>query len=101
MKERKNISFHGLLDLNVLISKNNKIQRNPIINIRGLPFDELEKNEIIYELEDKFFDVCSNINLNNKKSEKLLIDELKSQLRKVIFNRCNKKPFMNINFIKI
>ena len=40
-------------------------------------------------------------NLNNKKSEKLLIDELKSQLRKVIFNRCNKKPFMNINFIKI
>ena len=30
-----------------------------------------------------------------------LIDELKSQLRKVIFNRCNKKPFMNINFIKI
>ena len=55
----------------------------------------------LYELEDKFFDVCSNINLNNKKSEKLLIDELKSQLRKVIFNRCNKKPFMNINFIKI
>tara|TARA_B100001989_G_C24145578_1_gene272412 strand:- start:70 stop:516 length:447 start_codon:yes stop_codon:yes gene_type:complete len=101
LKERKNISFHGLLDLSVLISKNNKIQRNPIINIRGLPFDDLEKNEIIYELEDKFFDVCSNINLNNKKSEKLLIDELKSQLRKVIFNRCNKKPFMNINFIKI
>ena len=101
LKERKNISFHGLLDLSVLISKNNKIQRNPIINIRGLPFDDLEKNEIIYELEDKFFDVCSNINLNNKKSEKLLIDELKSQFRKVIFNRCNKKPFMNINFIKI
>ena len=66
-----------------------------------MPFDDLEKNEIIYELEDKFFDVCSNINLNNKKSEKLLIDELKSQLRKVIINRCNKKPFMNINFIKI
>ena len=100
LKERKNISFHGLLDLSVLISKNNKIQRNPIINIRGLPFDDLEKNEIVYELEDKFFDVCSNINLNNKKSEKLLIDELKSQFRKVIFNRCNKKPFMNINFIK-
>ena len=38
-----------------------------------------------------------DINLNNKKSEKLLIDELKSQLRKVIFNRCNKKPFMNKN----
>ena len=95
LKERRNISHHGYLNINIIISKNGKLERNPIINIKGLPFDELEKNELIYELEDIYFDTCKNKNLNNKKLEKELIDEIKNKFRKKIYNRCNKKPYTN------
>jgi len=101
LKERRNISHHGYLNINIIISKNGKLERNPIINIKGLPFDELEKNELIYELEDIYFDTCKNKNLNNKKLEKELIDEIKNNFRKKIYNRCNKKPYTNVNLIRI
>ena len=54
-----------------------------------------------YEIEDKIFDICKSYSLNNKKQEISLIDNLRNSLKKIIQNRLSKKPFTNINIIRI
>ena len=101
LRDRKNISFNGLMDISLIISKNGNIERSPIFNIKGLPISENELNEIKYELEDKIFDICRSYSLNNKKQEINLIDNLKKSLRKIINLRVSKKPYTNINLIRV
>ena len=66
-----------------------------------MPLDNTELNEIKYEIEDKIFDICKSYSLNNKKQEINLIDNLRNSLKKIIQNRLSKKPFTNINIIRI
>ncbi|MEK9680552.1 MAG: ribonuclease J [Pelagibacteraceae bacterium] len=101
LRDRKNISFNGLMDISLIISKNGNIERSPIFNIKGLPISDHELNEIKYELEDKIFDICRSYSLNNKKQEINLIDNLKKSLRKIINLRVSKKPYTNINLIRV
>ena len=83
------------------VSKNGDIERSPLINLRGLPLDDHELNEIKYEIEDRIFDICKSYSLNNKKQEVNLIDNLRNSLRKIIQNRLSKRPFTNINIIRL
>ena len=101
LKDRKNISFNGFMDICLIISKNGNIERSPIINLKGLPVNEHELNEIKYEIEDKIFDICKSYSLNNKKQETNIIDNLKISLKKIIQFRLSKKPFTNINIIRL
>ena len=101
LRDRRNISFNGMMDISLIVSKNGDIDRSPLINLRGLPLDNVEMNEIKYEIEDKIFDICKSYSLNNKKQEINLIDNLRNSLKKIIQNRLSKKPFTNINIIRI
>ncbi len=101
LKERKNISHNGFLDVSLLISKKGVLDRSPIVNLKGLPFVDNELNEIRYEIEDRIFDICKSFSLNNKKQEVNLIDNLKNSLRKIIYNRISKRPYTNINLIRL
>jgi len=53
------------------------------------------------EIEDKIFDICKSYSLNNKKQEINLVDNLRNSLRKIIQNRLSKRPFTNINIIRL
>jgi ribonuclease J len=101
LRDRKNISFNGLMDISLIVSKDGNIDRSPLINLRGLPINDHELNEIKYEIEDKIFDVCKSFSLNNKNQESSLLDNLKKSLRKIIQFRLSKKPFTNINIIRL
>ena len=101
LRDRKNISFNGFMDVSIIISKNGAVDRSPIINLKGLPLYDQELNEIKYELEDRIYDICKSYSLNNKKQEGNLIDNLKNSLRKIIQSRMSKKPFTNINLIRL
>ena len=101
LRDRRNISFNGMMDISLIVSKNGDIDRSPLINLRGLPLDNVELNEIKYEIEDKIFDICKSYSLNNKKQEINLIDNLRNSLKRIIQNRLSKKPFTNINIIRI
>ena len=101
LRDRKNISFNGLMDISLIVSKDGNIDRSPLINLRGLPINDHELNEIKYEIEDKIFDVCKSFSLNNKNQESSLLDNLKKSLKKIIQFRLSKKPFTNINIIRL
>ena len=64
-------------------------------------FKDARSSKYQYEIEDKIFDICKSYSLNNKKQEINLIDNLRNSLKKIIQNRLSKKPFTNINIIRI
>ncbi|MDC0375662.1 ribonuclease J [Pelagibacteraceae bacterium] len=101
LKDRKNIAHNGLMDVTLIISKKGNLDRNPIINIRGLPFNDEELDECFYEMEDEILKTSKAYSLNNKKHEKNLIDALKSNLKKIIYNKTRKRPYTNITLIRV
>ena len=101
LKDRKNIAHNGLMDVTLIISKKGNMDRNPIINIRGLPFNDEELDECFYEMEDEILKTSKAYSLNNKKHEKNLIDALKSNLKKIIYSKTRKRPYTNITLIRV
>ena len=99
IKDRKNLSSNGYLEITILITPKGNIHNNPIITFRGLPI--YETDEFIYGLEDEIEKTSRTFNLSNKSQENNLMDALKISARKFTKEKTGKKPLTNINLVKI
>jgi ribonuclease J len=99
IKDRKNLSANGYLEVTILITPKGNIHNSPITTFRGLPV--YEKEEFIYGLEDEIEKTTRSFRLGNKQQEHNLIDALKIACRKFTKEKTGKKPFTNINLVKI
>jgi ribonuclease J len=99
IKDRKNLSSNGYLEITILITPKGNIHNNPIITFRGLPI--YETDEFIYGLEDEIEKTSRTFNLINKSQENNLMDALKISARKFTKEKTGKKPLTNINLVKI
>ncbi len=99
IKDRKNLSMNGYLEITIIVSNNGKIKK-PIISVKGVPEKEEEDN-FIFDIEDEIFNICKTFSLDSKKQEKNLIETIKQNCRKIIRNKTGKKPFTNINIARI
>ena len=82
-----------------MITPKGNIHNSPIATFRGLPIHE--KEEFIYGLEDEIEKTTKSFKLGNKQQEHNLIDAFKISCRKFIKEKTGKKPFTNINLVKI
>ncbi len=99
IKERKNLSLNGYLEITLIVNNSGKIKK-PIISFKGIPEREIEES-FIFEMEDHIHNTCKTFSINNKKQEKNLIETLKQNCRKLIRDKTGKKPFTNINIARI
>ena len=99
IKERKNLSSNGYMEVTILITPKGNIHKRPILSFKGLPI--LDEEEFIYGLEEYIESTAKTFSLNNKKQEHNLIDALKIACRKYSKEKTGKKPFTNINIVKI
>ena len=99
IKDRKNLSTNGFLEITILITPKGNIHNNPIISFRGLPI--YETDEFIFGLEEEIEKTTKTFKLGNKNQEHNLIDALKIASRKFTKEKTGKKPFTNINLVKI
>ena len=99
IKDRKNLSSNGYLEITILITPKGNIHNNPIITFRGLPI--YNTDEFIFGLEEEIEKTTRTYKLGVKSQEKNLIDVLKITSRKFTKEKTGKKPFTNINLIKI
>ncbi len=99
IKERKNISVNGLLEITLIVTSNGKIKK-PIITFRGIPEDELSET-FKFDLEDEITKTCKSFAINNFKQEKNLIDTIKQNCRKIIREKTGKRPFTNVNIARV
>ena len=99
IKDRKNISANGYLEITLIIT-NNGIIKKPIISYKGIP----EKNEddtFIFDMEDEILNICRTFSIDNKKQQNNLIETLKQNCRRIVKEKTGKKPFTNINITRI
>ncbi|MDC1079467.1 ribonuclease J [Pelagibacteraceae bacterium] len=99
IKDRKNLSINGYLEITLLVSNNGKIKK-PIISFRGIP--ENQNNEpFIFDMEDEIFNICRTFSIESKNQQKNLIETIKQNCRRIVREKTGKKPFTNINIARI
>ena len=82
-----------------MITPKGNIHNSPIVSFKGLPI--YEKEEFIYGIENEIEKTTKSFRLGNKQQEHNLIDALKIACRKFTKEKTGKKPFTNINLVKI
>ena len=99
IKERKNISINGYLEVTVLIGNNGKIKK-PIIPFKGIPTEEISET-FVFDMEDEIDNICRTFSVQSKNQEKNLIDTLKQNCKKIVKDRTGKKPYTTINISRL
>ncbi|MDC3114482.1 ribonuclease J [Candidatus Pelagibacter sp.] len=99
IKDRKNLSANGYLEVTIIINSKGSIHNNPVISYRGLPIYDNE--EFNYGLEYEIEKTSRSFKISSKQQEHNLIDALKIACRKFSKEKTGKKPFTNINLVRI
>ena len=99
IKERKNISANGILDVTILVTPKGNIHNKPIFNYIGLPIDNDEDYK--YELENIIEKTTRTFALNNQNQKDSIIDAVKISCRKITKEITGKKPLTSIKLIRI
>ena len=99
IKERKNISENGVLDVTILVTPKGNIHNKPILNYSGLPVDN--DDDYRYELENIIEKTTRTYSLNNQNQKDNIIDAVKISCRKITKEITGKKPFTSIKLIRI
>ncbi len=99
IKDRKNLSLNGYLEVTLIVTNNGKIKK-PVISYKGIPEDEVSET-FIFDMEDEISNICRTFSLGNKNQEKNLIESLKQNCRRIVKAKTGKKPYTNINIARI
>ncbi|MAV55910.1 MAG: MBL fold metallo-hydrolase [Candidatus Pelagibacter sp.] len=99
IKERKNLSLNGYLEITLILNNSGKLSK-PVISYRGIPENSFDE-KIIFQMEDEIFNTCRTFSMKNKNHEKNLIETVKQSCRKIIKEKTGKKPFTNINIARL
>ena len=100
IKERKNLANNGYLEVTIIINNKGKVIKKPIFSFRGLPIEN-QNDDFIFDLEDEVKKTSRTFSLNNTKQENILIEELKKNCRKLVKEKTGKKPYTNINLVRV
>ncbi len=99
IKERKNLSINGSLDVTILVNNKGNIYDSPVITVKGLPIENLEEFKL--GLEKEINETARTFALNNLKQEENAINAIKTVCRKFTKEQVGKRPFTNINLVNI
>ena len=99
IKERRNLSINGCLEVTILVNNKGNIYDSPVITAKGLPIDNLE--EFRFGLEKEINKTARTFSLNNIKQEENAINALKTVCKKYTKEQVGKRPFTNINLVNI
>jgi len=99
IKERKNLSANGYIEITILVTPKGNMHKRPIISFKGLPI--IDNEEFVNDLEEEIESVSKTFSLSNEKQKANLVDALKISCRKYTKKKTGKKPFTNINIVKI
>jgi len=100
IKDRKNLSYNGFLEITIIINEIGAIVKKPIISFKGIPSVD-KSSDFIFDLEDKIHSICKTFSLSNSNQEHNLIEALKTNCRKTVKEKTGKRPYTNVNLVRI
>ncbi|OUW95545.1 MAG: hypothetical protein CBD97_02750 [Pelagibacteraceae bacterium TMED237] len=99
IKDRRKYSFEGLALITIVINENDKsINKNIKLTFKGLP--DISENKIIDDFKIIFLDNYIKLNSDQKSSDQIVMDLVKSNLRKIIKNSFQKKPEIEVHLVR-
>ncbi len=99
IKERRKYSFEGLVLISLIINNNdNSVNKKMILTLKGLP--GIDEENIKNQFKINFAENFSRINKDQKSSDQIVSDLVKSTLRKVMKNSFQKKPEIEVHLIR-
>ena len=87
------------MEITILVTQKGNVHKRPILSFKGLPV--LDNEEFMYGLEKTIESISKTFSINNDKQKENLVDALKIGCRKYTKEKTGKKPFTNINIVKI
>ena len=99
IKERKNLSANGFLNVVIIINSRQNTHEPAIINQKGLPIKDLE--QFNFTMQDQINKSLKTFSLNNIKQEENIVETLKILCRRHTKEITGKKPLTNINLVRI
>ena len=81
IKERRNLSQNGYLEITLILSNSGKLSK-PVISYRGIPENSFDE-KIIFEMEDEIFNTCRSFSMKNKNKKKILLKQLNKVVEKL------------------
>ena len=96
--ERKKISFSGIINISLIISKKEKLATKPLISVSGLPSLNGSLGDFIDEIEDEISNYLMVKNKRILSNRKNCIDEVSRIVKKISQERLGKKPVVKITF---
>ena len=100
IKDRKNLSFNGFLEITIIVDNKGLIIKKPIISYKGIPINN-ESSNFVFDLEDKIHNICKTFSLKNSSQETNLIETLKTNCRKTVKEKTGKRPYTNVNLVRL
>ena len=100
IKDRKNLSYNGFLEITIIINDIGSIIKKPVITFKGIP-NEGNIDSFIFDLEDKINTICKTFSLKNSNQERNLIEAIKTNCRKTVKEKTGKRPYTNVNLVRI
>ena len=99
IKDRKNLSINGYLEITLIVSNNGNIKK-PVISYKGIP-ERDENDTFVFDMENEIMNICRTFSMDNKKQQQNLIETLKQNCRRIVREKTGKKPYTNINITRI
>ena len=100
LKDRIKMSHNGFLEITIIIGNSGSIVKKPLISFKGIPSNG-ESTNFTDILEGKIISICKNYSLKNLKQSHNLITDIKTNCRKTVKEKTGKRPFTNVNLIRI
>ena len=85
----------------ILVTKKGTIHNDPIISFRGIPILNGDNSSLTFDLEGKIQEICKTFSIKNSNQEQNLIEALKSNCRKTVKEKTGKRPYTNVNLVRI
>ncbi len=100
VKDRKNMSFNGFVEITIIVNNSGLMVKAPIISFKGIPSNG-ESNNFVFDLQDKIKNLCKSYSLNSPKQEYNLIEAVKTNCKKTVKEKTGKRPYTNVNLVRI
>jgi len=100
LKDRKNMSFNGFLEVTIIVNNSGSIVKAPIISFKGIPNDG-EGSNFVFDLQDKIKKLCKSYSLKSSRQEYNLIEAVKTNCKKTVKEKTGKRPYTNVNLVRI
>jgi len=100
IKDRKNLSYNGFLEITIIINDIGSVVKKPVITFKGIPNEE-DIDSFVFDLEDKINSICKTFSLKNSNQERNLIEAIKTNCRKTVKEKTGKRPYTNVNLVRI